>query len=169
MKPKHKRKLQKALAAALSLCLTVGMFGRIPVSAQEEAVPQEAPQLSEKLWTPDEAAQERLPSTAGDMSLAELATAVLPEADKPEPVSEAAIAEKGHVNRLHEQETDRNTVLFQNRDGTKTLYYFAQPVKYVDETGQVRGKNNYLVKVTEPLYAADYGYVNDSNDIQHHL
>ena len=169
MKPKHKRKLQKALAAALSLCLTVGMFGRIPVSAQEEAVPQEAPQLSEKLWTPDEAAQERLPSTAGDMSLAELATAVLPEADKPELVSEAAIAEKAHLNRLYSHGTYKNTVLFQNRDGTKTLYYFAQPVKYVDETGQVRGKNNYLVKVTEPLYAADYGYVNDSNDIQHHL
>ena len=166
MKPRHKRKLQKALAAALSLCLAVGTFGGIPVSAQEEVAPQETPQLSEERWTPDEAEQARLQSTAGDMSLAELATAVLPEADKPELVSEAAIAEKGHVNRLHEQETDLNTVIFQNRDGTKTLYYFAQPVKYVDETGQVRDKNNCLVKVTDPLYAADYGYVNGSNDIQ---
>lgn len=74
----------------------------------------------------------------------ELAATVLPEDDKPELVSEAAIEEKEHVNRLREQETDLSTVIFQNRDGSKTLYQYAQPVKYVDKTGQVRDKKNKL-------------------------
>ena len=37
-------------------------------------------------------------------------------------VSAAEIEERGHVNRLWEQEEDLNTVIFQNRDGTKTMY-----------------------------------------------
>ena len=44
----------------------------------------------------------------------------------------------GHVKRFRAQETDLNSIIFQNRDGTKTMYYFAYPVKYTDELGVTR-------------------------------
>ena len=61
---------------------------------------------------------------------------------------------------------DLNTVVFQNRDGTKTMYQYGSPVKYVDETGQVRDKRNTLETNVKTAYAADYGYVNSENDIR---
>lgn len=101
------------------------------------------------------------------MSLEELATAQLPPEDIPEMVTDAQIAEKEHVNRLWEQEEDLNTVIFQNRDGSKTLYYFDYAVKYVDENGVVRDKKNLLSgDIAEPSLVEDYGYVNADNDIQ---
>ena len=159
---KRKRRLQGMTAWALTLCLTVGMFGSLPVVAEQ--APEAGAQLSEQKWTPDE--EIRL-NTVGDMSLEELSDAVLPEADKTELVSETAIAEKGHVNRLREQEPDLNTVVFQNRDGTKTMYQYGSPVKYIDETGKVRDKQTRLSSTVDKVaYAADYGYVNSGNDIK---
>jgi hypothetical protein len=73
---------------------------------------------------------------ADDLSWGTLQTATLSKEDMPEAVSAEAIAEKGHVNRMRSQESDMNTVIFQNRDGTKTMYYFAEPVKYVNEAGE---------------------------------
>ena len=58
-------------------------------------------------------------------------------------------------------------MIFQNRDGTKTLYQYAQPVKYVDETGQVRDKKTSLsTKIGKAEYAADYGPAADNNDVK---
>ena len=161
VKYKSKRRLQGMTAWALTLCLTVGMFGSLPVLAQQAS--EAGAQLSGQKWTPDE--EIRL-NTVGDMSLEELSDAVLPESDKPELVGEAAIAEKGHVHRLREQEPDLNTVIFQNRDGTKTMYQYGGPVKYIDEAGQVRDKRNTLETDVKTAYAADYGYVNSENDIR---
>ena len=61
------------------------------------------------------------------MSLEELATAQLPPEDIPEMVTDAQIAEKEHVNRLWEQEEDLNTVIFQNRDGSKPCITLTMP------------------------------------------
>ncbi len=49
------------------------------------------------------------------------------------PTSEAE--EKGYVGRDTESETDLNTFVFKNADGTNTLRLFDHPVKYVDENG----------------------------------
>ena len=124
MRPKTKRKLRRSMAILLSLSLAIGMFSGIGVSAEETAETREEQEIQE-LWTPEKEAEEAL-NTAGDLSLEELATAELSEADIPEVVSAAEIEERGHVNRLWEQEEDLNTVIFQNRDGTKTMYYFAE-------------------------------------------
>ena len=162
VKYKSKRRLRVLTAWVLTLCLTVGMFGSLPVLAQQAS--EAGAQLSGQKWTPDE--EIRL-NTVGDMSLEELSDAVLPESDKPELVGEAAIAEKGHVHRLREQEPDLNTVVFQNRDGTKTMYQYGGPVKYIDEAGQVRDKKTELSTAMDKAeYAADYGYVNSENDIR---
>lgn len=96
----------------------------------------------------------------GDLSLSELENRVLPAEDKPEAISGALIAEKGYVNRLREQESDLNSLIFQNQDGNKTLYCFANPVKYVDENGEVRDKSNRLTDNEND------GYINRDNDVR---
>jgi len=71
----------------------------------------------------------------GDLNLVELKTAELSPSETPEIISAALIEEKGHVNRLYEQEPDVFTIMFQNRDGGKTTYVFSHPVKTVSPSG----------------------------------
>ena len=90
MKPRNKRKiLRRSMAILLSLSLAIGMFSGIGVSAEETEETREEQEIQE-LWTPEEEAEEAL-NTAGDLSLEELATAELSEADIPEVVSAAEI------------------------------------------------------------------------------
>ncbi|MCQ2427216.1 MAG: RICIN domain-containing protein [Clostridia bacterium] len=76
---------------------------------------------------------------AGDMTLEELKSAKLKSADIPAEISEEICTEREHVNRLYEQEPDANTVMFQNRDGSKTVYYFSKPVKEPEENNNNSG------------------------------
>lgn len=44
-----------------------------------------------------------------------------------------------HIGRLYEDEgDDLNKLIFMNADGTKTMYYFGFPVKYVDTNGEIQ-------------------------------
>ena len=71
----------------------------------------------------------------GDLDLLTLKTAELDPSEKPEIISASLIEEKQHVNRLYEQEPDVFTIMFQNRDGGKTVYVFSHPVKTVSPSG----------------------------------
>ncbi len=73
----------------------------------------------------------------GELPLSELKNRQLPSEDKPEAVSAQSIERNGHVNRLRAQEESLNEIIFQNRDGTKTLYMFSENVKYIDDNGLV--------------------------------
>lgn len=47
--------------------------------------------------------------------------------------------EKNHIARCYEDEgTDLNKIIFLNIDGTKTMYTFDFPVKYVDDNGNIQ-------------------------------
>lgn len=171
MKPQNKRKGRRVLAAALTLSLTMGMFSGVHVLA-EGPLSEAGPSLNQEFWTPS--MEEPLPNTKGELSLEELAAAELSAVDIPAAVSAEEIVERGHVHRLREQEEDVYSIIFQNRDGTKTLYYFAEAVKYIDEDGTVRDKKNTLteldgaaqIKAASLLCTADYRYVNALNDIR---
>ena len=103
----------------------------------------------------------------GDLALDELESLVLDEDDRPEAISTAEMEEGGHVHRLREQEEDLNTVVFQNTDGSKTMYYFADPVKYEDADGTINDKSNDLSDlIDKDEYCDDYAYVNADNDIR---
>lgn len=52
-------------------------------------------------------------------------------------VSQAQIEEHGHISRLSDEET-LNTLVYLNRDGTKTKYIMDYPVKYLDENGDTK-------------------------------
>lgn len=57
----------------------------------------------------------------GDLSLVELSDKELDDYEIPEVISVKDIKEKEHANRLFAQETDDYSVVFQNKDGSKTI------------------------------------------------
>ena len=64
------------------------------------------------------------------------------------------IAEKnGHTIRLYGQESDLNSVVYLNDDGTQTMYCYSQPVKYVDAEGVIRDRSTALVSRADGKYA----------------
>ena len=131
----------------MSICLTI--LPSFPAFAQEPFV------------------QTVTPIDPEYISLQQLQTMVLPEEDRPEAVESYLVEQKGHVLRLREQEEDLNTVVFQNRDGNKTMYYFDQPVKYVDENGNIKDKKTTVTSVIDKAeYSTDYGFVTGDNDIK---
>lgn len=65
----------------------------------------------------------------GDLPWEQLGTATLAASDIPACISPALAEARCHVNRLYLQEPDDYTVMFQNRDGSKTIYVFSYPVK----------------------------------------
>jgi len=105
---------------------------------------------------------EAIETGIGEKTIAELQDMQLDLNDLPEVISVQKADEKGHVNRLREQETDMYTVMYQNRDGKKTTYLFSQPVKYVDASGTVRDKSTAL---TQPNRSG-VAYAMEDNDVK---
>lgn len=158
--------LKKFISRALAFTLCVAMlFGTVNASAtplKEDANWQ----TKHSTWTPKEADID-IPNTAGDLTNEQLQTAVLSSKDTPEVVTDEVITENNHVNRLWEQEPNDNTIIFQNKDGSKAAYFYSRPVKYTDANGEKHDKRNTLVNtVGNAKYVEDYGYVNAYNDIK---
>ena len=65
----------------------------------------------------------------GDLTLEELKKAELDRSDVPFEITYELAQSRLHVNRLYRQEPDDYTVMFQNRDGSKTVYVFSEKVK----------------------------------------
>ena len=97
----------------------------------------------------------------GDLSLVELSDKELDDYEIPEVISVKDIKEKEHANRLFAQETDDYSIVFQNKDGSKTMYYFDEPIKYTDENGTVCDKSTKLSEADKDGYA----FVSAENDI----
>lgn len=70
-----------------------------------------------------------------------------------------------HISRWNERESDLNTLVFENEDATVTSYFFAEPIKYVDENGKIRDKSNVLSRLITTT-KNPYAYVNKENDIK---
>lgn len=63
----------------------------------------------------------------------------LAESDVPDIIGYNEAIKKDHVSRLYSDEGDNlNKVVFLNLDGTKTMYLFDFPVKYVDTNGEIQ-------------------------------
>lgn len=123
-------------------------------------------QAKHSTWTPEEAAID-IPNTVGDLTNEQLQTAILSSEDTPEIVPIESIVETKSVHRLWEQEPNDNTIIFQNKDGSKTAYFYSRPVKYTDANGKKHDKRSTLVNtVNNAKYTKDYGYVNAFNDIK---
>lgn len=84
---------------------------------------------------------------------------ILPISELPEVIDREDAIARGHVARLKNEETDMHSVIFQNNDGTKSLYMFASPVKYIDSNGNVKDKRTTLSQTAS-------GYATADNDVQ---
>lgn len=96
----------------------------------------------------------------GEKTLKELKKIDISKIKFPKFISKDKALSRGHVNRLKEQENNLNTVIYQNRDGSKTAYIFTKPVKYIDEKGNVKDKDTTLSNIDHELYS--YAMVNNS-------
>ena len=152
---KRKKHLFTVLLLAISLLST-----SIPVYAHENGNADNENSTSEE--SIEEADRNLLKDLMpGDLSLVELSDKELDDYEIPEVISVKDIKEKEHANRLFAQETDDYSVVFQNKDGSKTMYYFDEPVKYTDENGTVCDKSTKLSEADKEGYA----FVSAENDI----
>ena len=112
---KRKKHLFTVLLLAISLLST-----SIPVYALENGNADNENSTSEE--SIEEADRNLLKDLMpGDLSLVELSDKELDDYEIPEVISVKDIKEKEHANRLFAQETDDYSVVFQNKDGSKTI------------------------------------------------
>lgn len=83
------------------------------------------------------------------------------ELQAPQFVDAEQFAQSDHIERLyHEERLD--TYVYRNRDGSKSVYYMGQNVKYEDKNGNIRDKDTTLVRNGR-------GYRMRDNDVDLHL
>ena len=73
-------------------------------------------------------------------------------------VDEEVFQDSAHIARLTNEET-LDTYVFLNEDGSKTVYYMDEPVRFIDANGTVKEKDLTLTAVGD-------GYTTTQNDIQ---
>ena len=157
MKHKTAKANVKTKTRLLSLLLAVlMMLFCFPVTALGTDEAEEP--ISETLEETADAGLSAFERGVGELSPEALESMTLNAADVPEVISAQAIAEKDHVLRLREQEENLNTVVFQNRDGGKTVYLYANPVKYVDANRNVKDKSTALKAENITLNGKTYSH-----------
>lgn len=80
---------------------------------------------------------------------------LLDECEIPDVISYEEVLEKGHCERVYEKKENLNSFLFNNIDGTQSLYLFEYPVKYVDESGEIKDKSMELEENNTSFVSAD--------------
>lgn len=81
-------------------------------------------------------------------------------------LAEQEQASTSRVRRLSEFNDRTDAVGYLNQDGSKTLYIYANDVRYRDDNGRMVDKNIHLAEATEQERAADgYRYRTAANDI----
>ncbi len=103
----------------------------------------------------DNACEKKLTST-------EYPDSSLSEEEVPEILDIASVKANGSVRRLYVLEDDVYSAVFENEDGSKTLYSFSYPIKYVDGNGNMKDKSNEII----PFEGNSYSYYTPYNDIQ---
>ena len=62
---------------------------------------------------------------------------LLDNEDVPPFISQGQIEEHGHIMRISDEE-DLNTLVYQNSNGTKTVYIMDNPIKFTDKNGKTQ-------------------------------
>ena len=84
---------------------------------------------------------------------------------------QSLMEEEGHTALSDDLADSLNSIVFENPDGSRSLYMYDQPVKYRDETGKVRFKTNKAKKTDKKNQAgkAVYSFENEDNDVKAYL
>ena len=144
---KKRRSFISFVLSVLIVMMSVGAV--LPIAAVSED-PSAAPASNEPV----------------EFTLAQLQELQVPDSDIPSLMTRAQIEEKGHAVRLKAEEPNKNTVIFQNRDGSKTAYFYNTPVKYTDENGIVRDKSSAITAYSGMYDGKSYAYAMTDNDVK---
>lgn len=90
---------------------------------------------------------------------------LLEDSELAEALVENGVTNTNHVERLEAKESDLNTIVYANYDGTETAYIFDEEVKYIDSNGEVQDKSNEITEVGSATVGGEYAYYNEKNDI----
>ncbi len=97
-----------------------------------------------------------------ELSLEELKTKILLREEVPLGIDYDEAVKEGHKARLYDQEPNDHTVIFQNEDNTRTMYYYNVPVKYTED-GET---NDIKLSVEETDLFSEYDYENATNSVK---
>lgn len=111
------------------------LLGAAPTQAQTESVTE----VIAKEKADEEVKVEEIP--------------LISSAEVPNFISREQIEELGHIARISDEES-LNTLVYLNRDGTKTKYITRDPIKYTDASGKVRFIDLSLVEKAEAYETA---------------
>ena len=91
---------------------------------------------------------------------------ILSNSELAEALTEYEIDANNHIERLYDEESDFNTIIYLNSDGSETAYIFDEEIKYIDDKGIVQDKSNKIsTDISETKFLEEYEYVNDRNDV----
>ena len=143
-------KARKWICALLALVIILGIMGYVPVQAASHDDVKTETQTTQIVDSEIEineqyAQQEAFMIAAEEQGLFRY-------------IDEDQFRNAKHVARLMEEET-LDTYVFQNSDGTKSVYYMEADVKYIATDGSIRNKDISLVSVAD-------GYTMRENDVQ---
>ncbi|MBR6506073.1 MAG: DNRLRE domain-containing protein [Clostridia bacterium] len=142
--------MKKALSFLLVLTLLLSAVYAFPfeqASAQEEDTT-----LKTDTYIPEEEYTEEIYEGTGSLEYAFDGTFIRDYVDN------ETLDEAGHVARINEEEA-LNTYVFLNRDGTKSVYYMDDNVRYVDENGETVEKDLTIIRKNK-------GYTLKANDVK---
>ncbi len=129
-------KSQQRLTSFL-LCLVImitGLAGYVPGSATDALLNE-----SQSIADTQMRSETLLGSTIIDSNIAVGGTAqVGSEKIQLPDIVEGDISSSQFIGRAKEKETNLNTFVFKNQDGTQTMKVYSHPVKYIDEKGKVQ-------------------------------
>ena len=128
--------MKKILSVLLAICtvLTTLCIPPAPAVAQSTK-PLASAQIEEAITLPVEEEPITLETLTEDCKILQY-------------VDEEAFEAAGHAFRLPDLE-ELDTYVFQNQDGTRSIYYLYENVKYIDEQGNIREKDNTLQRETK--------------------
>ncbi len=142
--------MKKVLSVALTLIL---LFSAIYAFPFEQASAEEAePVYETDTYLPEEEYTEEIYEGTGSLEYAFDGTFIRDYVDN------ETLDEAGHVARINEEEA-LNTYVFLNRDGTKSVYYMDDNVRYVDENGKKVEKDLTIIRKNK-------GYTLKANDVK---
>lgn len=151
------KKIVKSLSLFLMLCIIFTSSAFSVSSSTEKTAVQNLPEVSDSASATETRTDET--SSTDTLSVLTLSSVSKDECMISEYVSAKAFDESKHVKRLLAEET-LDTYVFQNEDGTKSVYYMYENVKFVDDDGKVKEKDVSLVRKDN-----GYGIVRNNVDL----
>ena len=86
---------------------------------------------------------------------------ILTNKEIPDAIDFDTVLEKGHSARKKADEKNLNSFVFENVDGSNSLYLFSYPVKYIDDDGNIRDKSLDIIEKND-----SDAFITESSDIK---